>query len=117
MVYDFVTSIYTRPEMGEHILVGGLDAEASYDTADPDATQEGVSPGESTEALARVSHRFLVLEDGHIARGYAGCAVGHMMATLITEGPGGHPDLPTFRLARLPAGKPIRGTYGDWLIC
>ena len=23
MVYDFVTNIYTRPEMGEHILVGG----------------------------------------------------------------------------------------------
>src|SRR5262245_13046402 len=27
MVYDFVTNIYTRPELGEHILVGGLDAE------------------------------------------------------------------------------------------
>lgn len=44
-------------------------------------------------------------------------AVGHMMATLIAEGPGGHPDLPTFRLARFAEGKPIRGTYGDWLMC
>ena len=44
-------------------------------------------------------------------------AVGHMVATLITEGPGGHPDLPTFRLSRFEEGKPIRGTYGDWLMC
>jgi glycine/D-amino acid oxidase-like deaminating enzyme len=44
-------------------------------------------------------------------------AVGHMMATLITEGAAGHPDLPTFRLARFAEGKPIRGTYGDWLMC
>lgn len=151
MVYDFVTNIYTRPEMGEHILVGGLDAEESQDSADPDAYREGVSLDESTDALARVSHRFPVLADGHIARGYAGCfdvspdwhpvldrvgpegyyvaagfsghgfklspAVGHMMATLITEGPAGHPDLPTFRLSRFAEGKPIRGTYGDWLMC
>jgi glycine/D-amino acid oxidase-like deaminating enzyme len=151
MVYDFVTNIYTRPEMGEHILVGGLDAEESQATADPDAYREGVSLDESTDALARVSHRFPALADGHIARGYAGCfdvspdwhpvldrvgpegyfvaagfsghgfklspAVGQMMATLITEGPGGHPDLPTFRLARFAEGKPIRGTYGDWLMC
>jgi sarcosine oxidase subunit beta len=151
MVYDFVTNIYTRPEMSEHILVGGLDAEESHDVADPDAYQEGVSLDESVEALARVSHRFPVLADGRIARGYAGCfdvtpdwhpildrvgpegyhvaagfsghgfklspAVGQMMATLIVEGPGGHPDLPTFRLSRFAEGKPIRGTYGDWLMC
>lgn len=151
MVYDFVTNIYTRPELGEHILVGGLDAEESQDTADPDAYKEGVSLDEATEALARVSHRFPVLADGRIARGYAGCfdvtpdwhpildrvgpqgyhvaagfsghgfklspAVGHMVAALIAEGPGGHPDLPTFRLSRFAEGKPIRGTYGDWLMC
>ncbi len=151
MVYDFVTNIYTRPEMGEHILVGGLDAEESEATADPDAYREGVSLDESTEYLARVSHRFPALADGHIARGYAGCfdvtpdwhpvldrvgpegyyvaagfsghgfklspAVGHMMATLVTDGPGGHSDLPTFRLSRFAEGKPIRGTYGDWLMC
>lgn len=151
MVYDFVTNIYTRPELGEHILVGGLDAEESRDAVDPDAYKEGVSLDESTDALARVSHRFPVLADGQIARGYAGCfdvtpdwhpildrvgpegfhvaagfsghgfklspAVGHMLATLIVEGPGGHPDLPTFRLSRFAEGKPIRGTYGDWLMC
>jgi glycine/D-amino acid oxidase-like deaminating enzyme len=151
MVYDFVTNIYTRPEMGEHILVGGLDAEESHDAADPDAYKEGVSFDESAEALARVSHRFPVLADGRIARGYAGCfdvtpdwhpildrvgpqgyhvavgfsghgfklspAVGHMVATLIIDGPNGHPDLPTFRLSRFAEGKPIRGTYGDWLMC
>jgi len=151
MVYDFVTNIYTRPEMGEHILVGGLDAEESHDLADPDHYKEGVSLDESTDALARVSHRFPVLAEGRIARGYAGCfdvtpdwhpimdrvgpegsyvavgfsghgfklspAVGHMMAALVTEGPSGHPDLPTFRLSRFAEGKPIRGTYGDWLMC
>jgi glycine/D-amino acid oxidase-like deaminating enzyme len=151
MVYDFVTNIYTRPELGEHILVGGLDAEESRDAVDPDAYKEGVSLDESTDALARVGHRFPVLEDGEIARGYAGCfdvtpdwhpildrvgpegyhvaagfsghgfklspAVGHMVATLITEGPRAHPDVPTFRLSRFAEGKPIRGTYGDWLMC
>ena len=151
MVYDFVTNIYTRPELGEHILVGGLDAEESHDLADPDHYKEGVSLDESTDALARVSHRFPVLAEGRIARGYAGCfdvtpdwhpimdqvgpegsyvavgfsghgfklspAVGHMMAALVTEGPSGHPDLPTFRLSRFAEGKPIRGTYGDWLMC
>jgi glycine/D-amino acid oxidase-like deaminating enzyme len=151
MVYDFVTNIYTRPEMGEHILVGGLDVEESRDAVDPDSYREGVSLDESTDALARVSHRFPVLAEGTIARGYAGCfdvspdwhpildrvgptgyhvaagfsghgfklspAVGHMMATLILDGPSGHPDLPTFRLSRFAEGKPIRGTYGDWLMC
>src|SRR5262245_11558361 len=151
MVYDFVTNIYTRPELGEHILVGGLDAEESHDIADPDHYREGVSLDESTDALSRGSHRFPVLADGRIARGYAGCfdvspdwhpildqvgpagsyaaagfsghgfklcpAVGDMMAALIMEGPGAHPDLPTFRLSRFAEGKPIRGTYGDWLIC
>jgi glycine/D-amino acid oxidase-like deaminating enzyme len=151
MVYDFVTNIYTRPELSEHILVGGLDSEESHDIADPDRYKEGVSLDESTDALARVSHRFPVLAEGRIARGYAGCfdvtpdwhpildqtgpegsylavgfsghgfklspAVGDMMAALITEGPRGHPDLATFRLSRFAEGKPIRGTYGDWLMC
>ena len=150
MVYDFVTNIYTRPEMGEHILVGGLEPEEAHDVADPDRYKEGVSFDESTDALARVSHRFPVLADGRIARGYAGCfdvtpdwhpildkvgpegsyvavgfsghgfklspAVGDMMAALVTEGPGAHPDLAAFRLSRFAEGKPIRGTYGDWLM-
>jgi glycine/D-amino acid oxidase-like deaminating enzyme len=151
MVYDFVTNIYTRPELGEHILVGGLDAEESHDLVDPDAYREGVSLDESTEALTRVSHRFPALADGRIARGYAGCfdvtpdwhpildrvgpegfvvaagfsghgfklspAVGSMVATLVLDGPRGHADLPTFRLSRFAENKPIRGTYGDWLMC
>jgi sarcosine oxidase, subunit beta len=151
MVYDFVTNIYTRPELGDHILVGGLDAEESHDTADPDAYKEGVSLDESTDALARLSHRFPVLAEGRIARGYAGCfdvtpdwhpildrvgpegfhvaagfsghgfklspAVGQMVAALIAEGPTAHADLPTFRLSRFVEGTPIRGTYGDWLMC
>ena len=151
MVYDFVTNIYTRPELGEHILVGGLDAEESHDLVDPDAFREGVSLDESTEALARVSHRFPVLADGRIAPVYAGCfgvtpdwhpildrvgpegyvvaagfsghgfklspAVGSMVATLVLDSASGHPDLPTFRLSRFAEGKPIRGTYGDWLMC
>ena len=138
MVYDFVTNIYTRPELGEHILVGGLDAEEAHDLADPDRYREGVSLDESTEALARVSQRFPVLADGRIARGYAGCfdvtpdwhpildrvgpegsyvavgfsghgfklspAVGQMMAALIADGPGAHPDL-----ADLPALALRRG--------
>ena len=73
VVYDFVTNIYTRPELGEHMLVGGLDAEESHDLADPDRYKEGVSLDESTDALARVGHRFPVLAEGRIARGYAGC--------------------------------------------
>jgi glycine/D-amino acid oxidase-like deaminating enzyme len=59
----------------------------------------------------------------HYAVGFSGHgfklspAVGHMVATLITEGPRAHPDVPTFRLSRFAEGKPIRGTYGDWLMC
>jgi glycine/D-amino acid oxidase-like deaminating enzyme len=151
MVYDFVTNIYTRPELSEHILVGGLDAEESHDLADPDRYKEGVSLDEATDALARVSHRFPVLAEGRIARGYAGCfdvtpdwhpildeigpagsyvavgfsghgfklspAVGDMMAALVAEGRAAHPDLAIFRLSRFAEGQPIRGTYGDWLMC
>ena len=73
MVYDFVTNIYTRPELGEHILVGGLEPEEALDLADPDRYKEGVTLDESTDALSRASHRFPALEDGRIARGYAGC--------------------------------------------
>jgi glycine/D-amino acid oxidase-like deaminating enzyme len=146
MVYDFVNNIYTRPELGEHILVGGLDAEESHDLADPDHYKEGVSLDESTDALARVSHRFPVLAEGRIARGYAGCfdvtpdwrdpdqvgpgqlRRGRVLrprhssrrpwphdGALVTRA--GRPsDLP-FRLSRFAEGEPIRGTYGDWLMC
>jgi glycine/D-amino acid oxidase-like deaminating enzyme len=151
MVYDFVTNIYTRPELGEHILVGGLEPEEAHDLADPDRYKEGVTLDESTDALARASHRFPALAEGRIARGYAGCfdvtpdwhpildrvgpdghyvavgfsghgfklspAVGQMMASLVVDGPGVHPDVATFRLSRFAEDKLIRGTYGDWLMC
>ena len=150
MVYDFATSIYTRPEAGGHILVGPLDDETP-DRADPDQYREGVSFDESLEALRRVGQRFPVLEHGAVARGYAGCfdvtpdwhpvidqtgpdglytaagfsghgfklspAVGRMMARLVLDGRPPGDDVHAFRLSRFAEGQPIRGTYGDWLMC
>ncbi len=52
MVYDFVTNIYTRPELGEHILVGVLDADEYRHAVHPAAYQEGGSLDESTEPPA-----------------------------------------------------------------
>jgi hypothetical protein len=48
-----------------------------------------------------------------------GGVTGAITACYLTvlDGPGGHPDLPTLRLSRFAGGKPIRGTYGDWLMC
>lgn len=151
LVYDFVTNIYTRPETGDLILVGPLDAEEANDRADPDAYREGVTFDETLDALGRAAQRFPVLERGAVAKGYAGCfditpdwhpildktepegffiavgfsghgfklspAVGEMMAELILEGPRHGSDVSAFRLSRFAEGKPIRGTYGDWLMC
>ena len=36
---------------------------------------------------------------------------------LIAEGSDTSPDIATFRLSRFAEGTPIRGTYGDWLMC
>jgi sarcosine oxidase subunit beta len=150
MVYDFATSIYTRPETGGHILVGPLDDE-TQDRADPDRYQEGVTFDETLEALRRVAHRFPILESGSVTKGYAGCfdvtpdwhpvldragpegfyvaagfsghgfklspAVGAMVARLVVEGKRPADDVHAFRLSRFAEGKPIRGTYGDWLMC
>ena len=44
-------------------------------------------------------------------------AVGAMMARLITEGKSDTDEVHAFRLARFAEGRPIRGTYGDWLMC
>jgi glycine/D-amino acid oxidase-like deaminating enzyme len=44
-------------------------------------------------------------------------AVGALMARLIVEGKGPDDDVHAFRLSRFAEGKPIRGTYGDWLMC
>jgi glycine/D-amino acid oxidase-like deaminating enzyme len=44
-------------------------------------------------------------------------AVGDLMARLVTEGKTAGDDVHAFRLSRFAEGKPIRGTYGDWLMC
>lgn len=150
LVYDFVGNIYTRPETGGLTLVGPLDTDARH-RADPDRYAEGLSFEETVAAMERAVHRFPVMAEGAVARGYAGCfdvtpdwhpildespvrgfylavgfsghgfklapAVGAMMARLITEGKGPGDDVHAFRLSRFAEGKPIRGTYGDWLMC
>jgi glycine/D-amino acid oxidase-like deaminating enzyme len=44
-------------------------------------------------------------------------AVGRMTAALILDGKRAGDDVDAFRLARFAEGRPIRGTYGDWLMC
>ena len=44
-------------------------------------------------------------------------AVGEMMAGLVTEGKRAGDDVHAFRLSRFAEGKPIRGTYDDWVMC
>jgi glycine/D-amino acid oxidase-like deaminating enzyme len=62
-------------------------------------------------------------EGFYVAAGFSGHgfklspAVGEMMAELILEGPRQGSDVQAFRLSRFAEGKPIRGTYGDWLMC
>jgi glycine/D-amino acid oxidase-like deaminating enzyme len=150
LVYDFVKNIYTRPEAGGLTLVGPLESEVA-DVADPDRHNEGVTFEETADAMERVVHRFPVMADAELARGYAGCfdvspdwhpildespvrgfyvavgfsghgfklspAVGDMMARLVVEGRRPGDDVHAFRLSRFAEGKPIRGTYGDWLMC
>jgi len=150
LIYDFVRNIYTRPETGGLTLVGPLESEVA-DRADPDRYQEGVTFEETADAMERAAHRFPVMANGEVARGYAGCfdvspdwhpildqspvggfyvavgfsghgfklspAVGDLMARLIVEGKRPGDDVHAFRLSRFAEGKPIRGTYGDWLMC
>ncbi|MBI3458522.1 MAG: FAD-binding oxidoreductase [Candidatus Rokubacteria bacterium] len=151
LVYDFVKNIYTRPETGGLTLVGSLDANELKDRADPDRYNEGVTFEETVDAMERAAHRFPVMEQGEVAKGYAGCfdvtpdghpildespltgfylavgfsghgfklspAVGDMVARLVLEGETPQDDVHAFRLSRFAEGKPIRGTYGDWLMC
>jgi glycine/D-amino acid oxidase-like deaminating enzyme len=151
LVYDFVKNIYTRPETGGLTLVGPLDPEELDDRADPDRYNEGVTFEETAEAMERAMHRFPVMEQGEVAKGYAGCfdvtpdwhpvldespvggfylavgfsghgfklspAVGDMVARLVVDGKRPSDDVHTFRLSRFAENKPIRGTYGDWLMC
>ncbi len=44
-------------------------------------------------------------------------AIGDMVAALVTGGKKPGDDVDLFRLSRFAEGKPIRGTYGDWLMC
>jgi len=150
LVYDFVQNVYTRPETGGLTLVGPLDTDFE-DRADPDRYEEGVTFAETAEAMERAAHRFPVMEQGEVARGWAGCfdvtpdghpildatpvegfvlavgfsghgfklspAVGEMVAGLIVDGKTPADDVHAFRLSRFAEGKPIRGVYGDWLMC
>jgi glycine/D-amino acid oxidase-like deaminating enzyme len=59
----------------------------------------------------------------HVAAGFSGHgfklspAVGRMVATLVVDGKRAGDDIEAFRLSRFVEGRPIRGTYGDWLMC
>ena len=59
----------------------------------------------------------------HLAVGFSGHgfklspAVGDMVARLVVDGKMPGDDVEVFRLSRFAEGKPIRGTYGDWLMC
>ena len=44
-------------------------------------------------------------------------AVGDMVARLVLDGKKPGDDVHAFRFSRFAEGKPIRGTYGDWLMC
>jgi glycine/D-amino acid oxidase-like deaminating enzyme len=44
-------------------------------------------------------------------------AVGDMVAKLVIDGKAPTDDVHAFRHSRFAEGKPIRGTYGDWLMC
>jgi sarcosine oxidase subunit beta len=72
LLYDFVQNIYTRPETGGLTLVGPLES-AAADPVDPDRFSEGVSFEETADAMERAVHRFPVMEQGEVAKGWAGC--------------------------------------------
>jgi glycine/D-amino acid oxidase-like deaminating enzyme len=44
-------------------------------------------------------------------------AVGDIVARLVIDGKSPSDDVNAFRFSRFAEGKPIRGTYGDWLMC
>jgi glycine/D-amino acid oxidase-like deaminating enzyme len=44
-------------------------------------------------------------------------AVGDMVARLVVDGKNPTDDVHAFRFSRFAEGRPIRGTYGDWLMC
>ena len=150
LIYDFVQNMYTRPETGGLTLVGPLESEVA-DRADPDRYNEGVTFEETADAMERAVHRFPVMENAEVAKGYAGCfdvspdwhpvldesavkgfyvaagfsghgfklspAVGDMVARLVLQGKSPSDDVHAFRLSRFAEGRPMRGTYGDSMMC
>ena len=150
LIYDFVQNMYTRPETGGLTLVGPLESEVA-DRVDPDRYNEGVTFEETADAMERAVHRFPVMENAEVAKGYAGCfdvspdwhpvldesavrgfyvaagfsghgfklspAVGDMVARLVLQGKSPSDDVHAFRLSRFAEGRPIRGTYGDSMMC
>lgn len=59
----------------------------------------------------------------YVAAGFSGHgfklspAVGRMVAALVMDGKKPGDDVDAFRLSRFAENRPIRGTYGDWLMC
>jgi glycine/D-amino acid oxidase-like deaminating enzyme len=59
----------------------------------------------------------------YVAAGFSGHgfklspAIGDMVAGLVVDGKKPDDDVRAFRLSRFAEGTPIRGTYGDWLMC
>jgi glycine/D-amino acid oxidase-like deaminating enzyme len=62
-------------------------------------------------------------EGFYVAAGFSGHgfklspAIGEMVATFLTDGKKATDDVHAFRLSRFAENRPIRGTYGDWLMC
>jgi glycine/D-amino acid oxidase-like deaminating enzyme len=63
------------------------------------------------------------VEGFYLAVGFSGHgfklspAVGDMVARLVVDGKSPGDDVHAFRFSRFAEHKPIRGTYGDWLMC
>jgi glycine/D-amino acid oxidase-like deaminating enzyme len=59
----------------------------------------------------------------YVAAGFSGHgfklspAIGEMVANLVVDSKKPEDDVHAFRLSRFAECKPIRGTYGDWLMC
>lgn len=59
----------------------------------------------------------------YVAAGFSGHgfklspAVGDMVARLVVDGKTPADDVHAFRLSRFAEGRPIRGTYGGWVMC
>jgi len=108
----------------DHVLdVGAQVAERfpSYETADLASSWTGVydvTP-DWNPVLGRVPDlRGLIVAYGFSGHGFKlSPAVGRMVAALVMDGKKPGDDVDAFRLSRFAENRPIRGTYGDWLMC